>query len=132
MLGQGISQAVEKYLTENGYESYVSNFNWEFQLVEDKTPNAWCMPGGKVVFYTGILPYTLNDAGIAVVMGHEIAHAVARHGNERMSQSLLLEFGGMTLSQALNEKPEETQANFFSSIWRWQSTCRCSTILKET
>ena len=111
-VGQNIAGAVEQYLAQNGYESYISNFDWEFNLVQDDTPNAWCMPGGKVVFYTGILPYTLNDAGVAVVMGHEIAHAVARHGNERMSQSLLLELGGMTLSEALSEKPEETQALF--------------------
>ncbi len=111
-VGARISIAVEKYLIENGFESYIENFEWEFNLVDDDVPNAWCMPGGKVVFYTGILPYTQNDAGVAVVMGHEIAHAVARHGNERMSQSMLLEMGGVALSEAIKEKPEETQSIF--------------------
>lgn len=114
-VGQNISAAVEQYLKENGYESYIENFQWEFNLVENDIPNAWCMPGGKVVFYTGILPYTLDDAGVAVVMGHEIAHAVARHGNERMSQSMLIQMGGMALSEALKEKPDETKSLFLTA-----------------
>ncbi len=111
-VGAKVSVAVEKYLKDNGFESYIENFKWEFNLVESDVPNAWCMPGGKVVFYSGILPMTQNDAGIAVVMGHEIAHAVARHGNERMSQSMLVEMGGMALSEAVKEKPEQTKAIF--------------------
>jgi len=77
--------------------------------VEDKEVNAWCMPGGKVVVYSGILPVTQGEAGLAVVMAHEIAHAVAEHGNERMSQGLLAQFGGMALSEALSARPEATQ-----------------------
>jgi len=108
-VGVRIAAAVEKYLKDNGFESYISNFNWEFNLVDSDVPNAWCMPGGKVVVYTGILPYTKDENGLAVVMGHEIAHAVARHGNERMSHAMLVQMGGMALSTAIQEKPEETQ-----------------------
>lgn len=110
--GRNISAAVEKYLKENGYESYLQYFDWEFNLVESEVPNAWCMPGGKVVIYSGILPLTQSEAGLAVVMGHEIAHAVARHGNERMSHSMLVQMGGMALGEALKQKPNETQAIF--------------------
>lgn len=111
-VGKRIAAAVETYLKENGYESYLQYFNWEFNLVDNDTPNAWCMPGGKVVVYTGILPIAKNDAGLAVVLGHEIAHAVARHGNERMSQQMLVQMGGIALSEAVKQKPKETQAIF--------------------
>jgi predicted Zn-dependent protease len=114
-VGAKMSVAVEKYLKENGFSDRISDFKWEFNLVESKELNAWCMPGGKVVFYTGIMPLTKNDAGVAVVMGHEIGHAVARHGNERMSQQMLVQFGGIALSEALKTKPEETQAIFLSA-----------------
>lgn len=114
-VGARMAAAVEKYLKDNGYQDRVADFKWEFNLVDNKEPNAWCMPGGKVVFYTGILPLTKNDAGVAVVMGHEIAHAVARHGNERMSQQMLVQFGGIALSEAIKTKPEETQALFQSA-----------------
>jgi len=80
-VGARMSVAVEKYLKENGFQDRIADFKWEFNLVESKDVNAWCMPGGKVVFYTGIMPLTKSDAGVAVVMGHEIGHAVARHGN---------------------------------------------------
>lgn len=111
-IGSNISRAVEQYLKENGYESYLQYFEWEFNLVESEVPNAWCMPGGKVVVYSGILPLTKTEAGLAVVMGHEVAHAVARHGNERMSHSMLVQMGGIALGEAIKEKPGETQAIF--------------------
>ncbi len=111
-VGAKLSVAVETYLKNNGFASYIENFKWEFNLVENDALNAWCMPGGKVVFYTGIMPVAQNDAGVAVVMGHEIAHAVARHGNERMSQSMVVEMGGVAISEALKQKPEKTQALF--------------------
>lgn len=111
-VGTRVAAAVEKYLKDNGYETYIQNFKWEFNLVESDVPNAWCMPGGKVVVYTGILPYTQDENGLAVVLGHEIAHAVARHGSERMSQQMLVQMGGVALSTAVKEKPEETQALF--------------------
>ena len=108
-VGANISTAVERYFAEKGLSNQLADFQWEFNLIEDDTPNAWCMPGGKVVFYTGILPITQNEEGIAVVMGHEIAHAVAKHGSERMSQQLGVQFGAVALSAILAEKPQETQ-----------------------
>ncbi|MDR1860540.1 MAG: M48 family metallopeptidase [Bacteroidales bacterium] len=111
-VGARLSKAVEEYLRLNGLEKEIANFQWEFNLVESDEVNAWCMPGGKVVFYTGILPITQDDTGIAVVMGHEIAHAVAKHGNERMSQSMMAELGGTVLSEVLQTKPAATQALF--------------------
>lgn len=112
--GKRISDAVIKYMNENGYENHIKDFQWEFNLVADDTPNAWCMPGGKVVFYTGILPYTQTEEGLAVVMGHEIAHAVAKHGSERMSHEMGVQMGGAALAVALDEKPEETKALYMS------------------
>lgn len=111
-VGEKIATAVEAYLKKHGQGKRVKDFNWEFNLVKDETINAWCMPGGKVVFYTGILPLTQNENGLAVVMGHEIAHAIARHGNERMSQGLALQGGGIALSIALSDKPQLTQSLF--------------------
>lgn len=113
-VGAKMSAAVEKYLRDNGFADRIADFKWEFNLVENKELNAWCMPGGKVVFYTGIMPLTKNDAGVAVVMGHEIGHAVARHGNERMSQQMLVQFGETALTEAIKTKPEQTKAIFQS------------------
>jgi predicted Zn-dependent protease len=114
-VGARVSVAVEKYLQDNGFTDRIADFKWEFNLVENSEANAWCMPGGKVVFYSGIIPLAKNDAGIAVVMGHEIAHAVARHGNERMSQQMLQQLGGIALSEAIKTKSEQTQAIFQSA-----------------
>jgi predicted Zn-dependent protease len=114
-VGNNIAQAVTKYFTDNGIQDRLSGYKWEFNLVDDKTPNAWCMPGGKVVVYSGILPLTVDRNGLAVVMSHEIAHAVARHGNERMSQQLVAQLGGMALSEAVKEKPEETKKIFMTA-----------------
>ena len=105
-VGSRIAAAVETYLRQQKLESEIKNYNWEFNLVEDKAVNAWCMPGGKVVVYTGILPVTQDETGLAVVMGHEIGHAVAKHGNERLSQGILAQLGGVALSVAtLNQSP---------------------------
>jgi len=114
-IGKKIAAAVEQYYRKNKLEKELANFAWEFNLVDDKTVNAWCMPGGKVVFYTGIIPICADDDGIAVVMGHEIAHAVARHGNERMSQGLLAQFGGAALSVAVSSQPGATQDLFMTA-----------------
>ncbi|GAB5538938.1 MAG: M48 family metallopeptidase [Salibacteraceae bacterium] len=111
-VGNKIAAAVESYLKKHGQGKRVKDFDWDFNLVNDNTVNAWCMPGGKVVFYTGILPITKDENGLAVVMGHEIAHAIARHGNERMSQGLALQGGGIALGVALSDKPELTQTIF--------------------
>lgn len=108
-VGRKIQKAVEQYCIENNMSDQISGYKWEFNLVEDPNVNAWCMAGGKVVVYTGILPVTRNEAGLATVMGHEIAHAFAKHGAERMTQELLVEMGGMALSKALASRPEETK-----------------------
>jgi predicted Zn-dependent protease len=112
-VGSDIAGAVTKYFADNNLASRLEGYKWEFNLVKnDSTPNAWCMPGGKVVVYTGILKYTQDKNGLAVVLSHEIAHAVARHGNERMSQELLTQMGGIALSEALKQKPAQTQSIF--------------------
>jgi predicted Zn-dependent protease len=108
-VGRRIQNAVTTYFAQHNLSQDLNGFAWEFNLVENKEVNAWCMPGGKVVVYSGILPITQNEIGLAVVMGHEIAHAVAKHSNERMSQELVAQFGGQTLAAALQQKPKETQ-----------------------
>jgi len=108
-VGQNIQHAVERYLKDHNLSAALNGYKWEFNLVESKEVNAWCMPGGKVVVYTGILPITKNDTGLAVVLGHEIAHAVAEHGKERMSQGMVAELGGMALDQALATKTDQTK-----------------------
>lgn len=114
-VGVRIQSAVEEYFYENNLSARLEGYEWEFNLVDDDAVNAWCMPGGKVVVYTGILPIAENDEGLAVVMGHEIAHAVADHGDERMSQGLIAQMGGMALSTALANKPEQTQNLFMTA-----------------
>jgi len=112
-VGERVAKAAESYLRETGQGYRVAGYHWEFNLIEDdKVVNAWAMPGGKVAVYTGILPYTKDETGLAVVLGHEIGHAIAGHGNERMSQSLLAQMGGLALSVALSQQPGETQALF--------------------
>jgi predicted Zn-dependent protease len=108
-IGRRIADAAGKFLADHNASDRVANFAWEFNTVEDPTVNAWCMPGGKVVVYTGILPVTQNETALAVVMGHEIAHAIARHGNERMSQGLALQLGGAGLEVAMGQNPSQTQ-----------------------
>jgi len=115
-VGTRIQGAVERYFSEKGISGDLSGYKWEYNLVESKEVNAWCMPGGKVVVYTGILPLTKDENGLAVVLGHEISHAVARHGDERMSQGLLAELGGMALNEALASKPEQTRQLWMSAF----------------
>ena len=88
-VGTRIATAIKDYYAKQGKGDILSGYQWEFNLVDNKEVNAWCMPGGKVVVYTGLLPITQNEAALAVVLGHEITHAVASHGNERMSQTML-------------------------------------------
>jgi len=115
-VGDKIARAAEEFMRESGMESEIKNYKWEFNLIEDdKVVNAWCMPGGKVVFYTGILPITRDENGLAVVMGHEVAHAIAKHGNERMSQGLLAQVGGIGLSLALSREPAITNQIFMAA-----------------
>lgn len=108
-VGVRIQRAVEQYMNDNKMSEHLAGYDWEFNLIESKDINAWCMPGGKVVIYTGILPVTKDETGLAVVMGHEIAHAVAKHGSERMSQGLVAQGLGTALSVALASEPETTQ-----------------------
>ena len=108
-VGRNIQGAVEKFMTKKKMSDRLQGYKWEFNLVESKEANAWCMPGGKVVVYSGILPITKDETGLAVVMGHEIAHAIAEHGSERMSQGLMAQFGGMALATAMSQKPAATQ-----------------------
>jgi predicted Zn-dependent protease len=111
-VGRNIQNAVELYYRQKNLS--LSGYNWEFNLVESKEVNAWCMSGGKVVVYTGILPVTLNDVGLAVVLSHEISHAIAGHGDERMSQQLIAQYGSAVLSEAISKKPEETKQLWMS------------------
>jgi len=116
-VGQRIADSAEAFLRDSGMESEIKNYKWEFNMIEDdKVANAWCMPGGKVAVYTGILQYTQDETGLAVVMGHEVAHAMAQHGNERMSQALLVNMGGMALAVALSQKPSQTQQLFMMAF----------------
>ncbi|MHB8054000.1 MAG: M48 family metallopeptidase [Candidatus Aminicenantales bacterium] len=113
-VGRRIQNAVTTYFSQNNLSQNLKGYKWEFNLVENKEANAWCMPGGKVAVYSGILPITQNEIGLAVVIGHEIAHAVAKHSNERMSQALVSQLGGQVLAQALKQKPQQTQQIWMS------------------
>lgn len=115
-VGRRIADAVEKYMRENGYEKELQGFAWEFNLIQEDIVNAWCMPGGKVAFYTGIIPICQDEAGVAVVMGHEVAHAIANHGRERMSNGLLLNglLGGA--QAAMGQNPTLTQSIFLQAF----------------
>ena len=115
-VGKRISDAVSRYMDQNGLSDRISGYQWEFKLVENKEVNAWCMPGGKMVVYSGIIPICKDDAGLAVVLGHEVAHAIAHHGSERMSQQLLLQLGSSSLDAALQKKPEQTRQIFLQAF----------------
>jgi len=115
-VGARIAQTAEQFLREAGQGGTIQNYRWEFNLIQDdKTVNAWVMPGGKAAVYTGILKYTQDETGLAVVLGHEVGHAIAGHGNERMSQGLLAQLGGMALSVALSTQYPQTQGLFLAA-----------------
>lgn len=113
-VGLRISTAAESWLTANGYPGYLKDYKWEYNLVDDKTVNAWCMPGGKIVFYTGILPICSGETGIAVVMGHEVAHALADHGAQRMSAGTLQQLGAVAGNVAIQD---EEKRNIFNQAY---------------
>ena len=108
-VGTKIKNAAEKWLDANGYKGYLKDYQWEYKLVENKQVNAWCMPGGKIVVYSGILPITKDEAGLATVLGHEVSHALANHGQQRMSAGLLQQLGGAGVAVATGGKSAETQ-----------------------
>ncbi|MFA5035265.1 MAG: M48 family metallopeptidase [Candidatus Margulisiibacteriota bacterium] len=110
-VGNRLSAAVEDFVRNNGISSSGTGYKWEFALIDDPTTNAFCLPGGKIAVYSGILPVTQDDAGLAVVLSHEIAHALAKHSAERISQILLVQYGGAQLSDAIKNNPEETRKN---------------------
>jgi predicted Zn-dependent protease len=114
-VGQRITKAVQDFYVQNGRPNDLDGYQWEYNLVDNKEANAWCMPGGKIVVYTGILPITQNEAALAAVMGHEVSHAVFNHGNERMSQGLIQQGLGAGLSIALANKPAATQNLFMTA-----------------
>lgn len=116
-VGVRIQKAVETYMAQKGLSSQLAGFNWEFNVIQDdKTVNAWCMPGGKVAFYTAILPICKDESGVAVVMGHEVAHAIANHGRERMSEAMLANGLMSGLSVAMGQNPTLTQQLLMQSL----------------
>ncbi len=108
-VGNKIRMAAEKWLNANGQAGYLADYKWEYKLVESKDVNAWCMPGGKIVVYSGILPITKDEAGLATVLGHEVSHALANHGQQRMSAGLLQQLGAAGVAVAVGNKSKETQ-----------------------
>ncbi len=114
-VGARIANAITKYYTNKGQGAVLEGYKWEFNTVASKDVNAWCMPGGKVVVYTGLLAITQNETALAIVIGHEIAHAVAKHGSERMSQGLIQQLGGVALEVALSQKPQQTKDLFMQT-----------------
>lgn len=121
-VGIRIANAAEAFLRETGRNDLAKSFSWEFKLIDDeKTVNAWVLPGGKAAVYTGILKYTQNETGLAVVLGHEVAHAIAGHGNERMSQNMIQQLGGVALAVAVADQPKETQ-NLFMTAYGLSAT----------
>ena len=109
-VGNRIRMAAEKWAEWEGQKQYLNNYQWEYNLIRSNDVNAWCMPGGKIVVYTGILPVTRDETGLAVVMGHEVAHALLNHGQQRVSAGVLQELGAAGLSIFTHEQSKETQA----------------------
>ena len=114
-VGNRLAAAVQRYLVSKGQQDLIAGYQWEFNLVNNNQANAWCMPGGKVVVYSGIMPVVQNEVGLSVVMGHEIAHAIARHGNERASQQLVAQ-GGQTLAGLVSNDPTVASRIFNTAV----------------
>ena len=108
-VGQRIAVAAERWLNANGYQGYLEDYKWEYKLIESEQVNAWCMPGGKIAFYTGILPIAKTESGVAAIMGHEVAHALANHGQQRMSSGILQQAGGVAVAVSSGNETSEKQ-----------------------
>jgi len=108
-VGQRISAAVEEYMRQNGMGDRIGDYAWEYRVLESDAVNAWCLPGGKIAFDEGIMPVCRDDAGVATVMAHEVAHVIAQHSNERLSQQLAVQLGGIALSEAIEKEKESTK-----------------------
>ena len=117
-VGQRIAVAAERWLNANGQQGYLTDYKWEYNLIDEDVVNAWCMPGGKIVFYTGILPVAENETAIAAIMGHEVAHALANHGQQRMSAGMIQQGVAVLGNVALNEKDR----NMFNQYYGVGST----------
>ena len=115
-VGQRIAVAAERWLNANGYQGYLNDYKWEYNLVDDAAVNAWCMPGGKIVFYTGILPVAENEAAVAAIMGHEVAHALANHGQQRMSAGMLQQIGAVAGNIAIKNEKDRAMFNQYYGI----------------
>ena len=115
-VGQRIAVASERWLNANGHQGYLKDYKWEYNLVDDKTVNAWCMPGGKIVFYTGILPIAANETGVAAIMGHEVAHALANHGQQRMSAAYVQQGIAITGNIAIEDEESRNAFNQYYGV----------------
>ncbi|WP_299549566.1 M48 family metallopeptidase [Seonamhaeicola sp.] len=115
-VGQRIAVAAERWLNANGHQGYLKDYRWEYNLVDDKTVNAWCMPGGKIVFYTGILPIAKSETGVAAIMGHEVAHALANHGQQRMSAAYLQAGVAIAGNVAIKDEKDRNAFNQYYGI----------------
>ncbi len=108
-VGHNISGAVERYFASKNQSDLLKGYAWEYNVLQSKEVNAFCLPGGKIAFYEGIMPVCIDENGVAVVMSHEVSHAIANHGNERMSEQMAVQLGGMALDAALSQKPDATR-----------------------
>lgn len=115
-VGQRIAVAAERWLNANNHQGYLKDYKWEYNLVDDETVNAWCMPGGKIVFYTGILPVAENETAIAAIMGHEVAHALANHGQQRMSAGMLQQLGAVAGNIAIKNEKDRAMFNQYYGV----------------
>lgn len=108
-VGQKIANAAQRWLSANGHAGYLKDYKWQYSLIDDKSVNAWAMPGGKIAFYTGILPIAKTETGVAAIMGHEVVHAIANHGQQRMSAAQIQQVAGVATAVAVQNKSQETQ-----------------------
>ena len=114
-VGQRIAVAAERWLDANGYQGYLKDYKWEYSLIDSDQVNAWAMPGGKIAFYTGILPIAENETGVAAIMGHEIAHAIANHGQQRMSKGILQQVGAGVVAVGTSGQSAEAQQGWMQA-----------------